>query len=42
MNSDVGFFQIEEVLLQKINASPVKQFIELSAGINGEEMKNYL
>ena len=42
MSSEAGFFQIEEVLLQKINASPAKQFIELSAGITGEEMKNYL
>ncbi len=33
MSSDVGFFQIEEVLLQKINESPVKPHIELLAGL---------
>ena len=42
MNSDVGFFQIEEVLLQKINASPAKNLIELFAGVDGMETKKYL
>jgi uncharacterized protein len=42
MSAEVGFFQIEEVLLQKINCSPAKQYIELLAGVEGEEMKHYL
>jgi metal-dependent HD superfamily phosphatase/phosphodiesterase len=42
MSSDVGFFQIEEVLLPKVNMSPAKQFIELYAGIEGKEIKKYL
>lgn len=42
MSSDVGFFQIEEVLLQKINCSPVKPYIELLAGVEGSELKQYL
>ena len=42
MSGDVGFFQIEEVLLQKIEASPAKQFVELYAGVVGEDRKCYL
>ncbi|MGI5097250.1 phosphohydrolase [Treponema socranskii] len=42
MSGEVGFFQIEEVLLQKINASPAKPYIELLAGVEGEPMKQYL
>lgn len=42
MSAEVGFFQIEEVLLQKINASPAKQYIELLAGVEGNQMKQYL
>ncbi len=42
MSSDVGFFQIEEVMLPKVNASPAKQYIELYAGIHGQELKKYL
>ena len=42
MSAEVGFFQIEEVLLQKINASPAKPYIELLAGVEGEAMKQYL
>ena len=42
MSADVGFFQIEEVLLQKINSSPAKHLIELYAGVDGEELKKYL
>ncbi len=41
MKDTVGFFQVEEVLLHKINASPAKGFIELYAGV-GEKMKCYL
>jgi uncharacterized protein len=42
MSADVGFFQIEEVLLQKINNSPAKKYIELFAGVENCEMKQYL
>lgn len=42
MTSEVGFFQIEEVLLQKIDASPAKKFVELYAGVEGQERKCYL
>ena len=42
MSTDVGFFQIEEVLLPKVNMSPVKQYIELYAGVTGQETKKYL
>ncbi len=42
MSADVGFFQIEEVLLQKINSSPAKSLVELYAGVEGQDMKKYL
>jgi len=42
MSSDVGLFQIEEVLLPKINMSPVKPYIELHAHVTGQEPKQYL
>ena len=42
MSQDVGFFQIEEVLLTKVNSSPAKEFIELYAGVTGQEFKCYL
>ncbi len=42
MSSDVGFFQIEEVLLPKMNMSPAKQYMELYAGIADQELKKYL
>lgn len=42
MGADVGFFQIEEVLFQKINSSLAKNLIELYAGVIGSEMKRYL
>ena len=42
MSSEAGFFQIEEVLLTKVDASPAKQYIELYAGITGQESKRYL
>lgn len=42
MSGDVGFFQIEEVLLTKIDSSPAKQYIELYAGVVGQELKCYL
>ncbi|MCK9287713.1 MAG: phosphohydrolase [Sphaerochaetaceae bacterium] len=42
MSAEVGFFQIEEVLFPKINSSPVKPYIELYAGVQGQEQKRYL
>lgn len=42
MSGDVGFFQIEEVLLTKIESSPAKQYVELYAGVEGQEAKCYL
>lgn len=42
MSGDVGLFQIEEVLLTKIDISPAKQFIELCARVDGQEPKYYL
>lgn len=42
MSAQVGLFQVEEVLLQKINSSPAKPFVELYAGVAGEEMLKYL
>jgi len=42
MSGDVGFFQIEEVLLTKIDSSPAKIFVELYAGVTGQEKKCYL
>lgn len=41
MDADVGFFQIEEVLIPKVNSSPVKCYVELYAGVNGER-KRYM
>ena len=42
MSADVGFFQVEEVLITKIDSSPAKQFAELYAGVEGQEPKCYL
>ena len=42
MKDSVGFFQIEEVLFRKINASTVKPYIELYAGVTGHSVKHYL
>jgi metal-dependent HD superfamily phosphatase/phosphodiesterase len=42
MSSDVGFFQIEEVLLPKIAMSPAKQYVEVFAGVVGQPKKQYL
>ncbi len=42
MSGDVGFFQIEEVLLTKIDSSPAKQYVELYASVQGQEPKCYL
>lgn len=42
MTASVGFFQVEEVLIRKINSSTIKPLIELYAGVMGQEMKHYL
>lgn len=42
MTQSVGFFQVEEVLFTKLNMSPAKPYIQLDAGIIGEEPKRYL
>ncbi len=42
MSSLVGMFQIEEVLMPKINMSPAKQYVEVYAHVTGEEPKRYL
>ena len=42
MAESAGFFQVEEVLYPKIASSPVKPYIELSAGVSGKEQLRYL
>ena len=42
MRAEVGFFQVEEVLIPKIQSSPAKSLLELYAGVEGEEMKRYM
>jgi metal-dependent HD superfamily phosphatase/phosphodiesterase len=42
MSTNVGFFQVEEVLFPKLMMSPIKPYIELNAGVIGEPMKKYL
>ncbi|MDC7229343.1 MAG: phosphohydrolase [Sphaerochaetaceae bacterium] len=42
MSSDVGFFQVEEVLLPKISMSPAKPYVQVHAGVVGQERKKYL
>lgn len=42
MKSEVGFFQIEGVLLPKIQSSPARHLIELYASVIGEDVKRYL
>jgi metal-dependent HD superfamily phosphatase/phosphodiesterase len=42
MSSEVGFFQVEEVLLGKIASSTAKSYIELYAGVQDGETKRYL
>ncbi|MDR2792859.1 MAG: HD domain-containing protein [Treponema sp.] len=42
MSSEVGLFQIEEVLLSKISASTAKGYVELYALVQGEQPKRYL
>ena len=42
MSSEVGLFQIEEVLMHKIASSTAKPYIELYAQVQNEEPKRYL
>jgi metal-dependent HD superfamily phosphatase/phosphodiesterase len=42
MSSEVGLFQVEEVLLHKIAVSTAKPHIELYAQVKGESEKRYL
>ncbi|MFA6689476.1 MAG: phosphohydrolase [Sphaerochaetaceae bacterium] len=42
MSTDVGLFQIEEVLLPKIDMSPDKPFVELYAHVTGQDPRQYL
>jgi metal-dependent HD superfamily phosphatase/phosphodiesterase len=42
MSSEVGIFQVEEVLLGKISASPAKGYIELFVVVGDGEPKQYL
>ena len=42
MSSEVGFFQVEEVLMTKIAGSTAKPHIELYAQVKGETEKRYL
>jgi metal-dependent HD superfamily phosphatase/phosphodiesterase len=42
MTASVGFFQVEEVLIGKIMASTIKQYIELYANVIGRDIKRYL
>lgn len=42
MNASIGLFQIEEVLLRKIDPSPAKPYVELVADVVGGESKRYL
>ena len=42
MSSELGLFQVEEILLGKISASTVKPYIELYAQVQGKEPSRYL
>jgi metal-dependent HD superfamily phosphatase/phosphodiesterase len=42
MSSEVGLFQVEEVLLGKIEASPAKKYVELYALVKEGKPKQYL
>lgn len=42
MMQSVGFYQVEEVLLPKINASPVRPYIELIAQVREEKPRQYI
>lgn len=42
MRSEVGLFQVEEVLIPKIQLSPAKHLIELFAAVENEDVKQYI
>ena len=42
MSNESGFFQVEEVLLRKIDSSTAKPFIELYAQVGKQEARQYL
>jgi len=42
MSSEVGLFQVEEVLLGKISRSTAKPYIELFAQVKSKDPKRYL
>jgi len=42
MSESVGFFQVEEVLYPKIDMSPLKRYVELSAHIRQKDTRFYL
>lgn len=42
MNTTVGLFQVEEVLLKKVSKSPILPYIELYVVIDGKETRCYL
>jgi metal-dependent HD superfamily phosphatase/phosphodiesterase len=42
MSSEVGLFQVEEVLMGKIAVSTAKPYIELYAQVQKEDAKRYL
>lgn len=42
MREEVGFFQVEEVLIPKIHSSTANHLIELEAGVINEDMKKYM
>ncbi len=42
MSESVGFYQIEEVLLRKVDMSPAKGYVELVAKVTGGQEKRYL
>ncbi len=42
MSERAGYFQIEEVLFPKLNASPAREHVQLVAEVPGDEAKRYL
>ena len=42
MSTNVGFFQVEEVLFPKLSRSTIRNHVELFAGVIGEPLKRYL
>ncbi len=42
MKSEIGLFQVEEVLIPKLQSSPAKHLIELYAQVEGEKVKRYI